>query len=68
MSNTKTLKKGNFVGGFIGEVRDELRQVTWPTRPRVVRLTAIVVTVTALAGAYLGGLDYLFTYLMGLVL
>ncbi len=68
MSNTKTLKKGNFVGGFIKEVLDELRQVTWPTRPRVVRLTIIVVAVTILVGAYLGGLDYLFTYLMGQIL
>ncbi|MGH9044014.1 MAG: preprotein translocase subunit SecE [Acidimicrobiales bacterium] len=28
---------------FVGEIRDELRQVAWPTRPELINYTAVVV-------------------------
>jgi preprotein translocase subunit SecE len=49
------------VVNFFSEVRGELSKVTWPKRQEVVRLTAIVFLVAAIVGAYVGGLDYLFT-------
>lgn len=68
MTDTKALKKGKVVSGFLGEVLSELRQVSWPTRRDVLRMTGIVVAITVAVGLYLGGLDYLFTYLMGLLI
>ena len=49
------------VANFFGEVRFELTRVTWPTRNEVVKLTLTVFVVSGILGAYVGGLDYLFT-------
>lgn len=68
MANDKPLKKGNIIAGFFSEVRDELRQVTWPTRQQTLRLTLMVVIATVVVGVYLGVLDYVFTYTMGLII
>jgi preprotein translocase subunit SecE len=68
MSDGKSPKRGNVVGAFLLQVREELKKVTWPTRRETIRLTMMVVGVTIAAGIYLGGLDYLFTQLMGIIL
>lgn len=52
---------------FFSEVRQELSKVTWPKRDEVIRLTLIVFLVSGIIGAYVGGLDYLFTRLLTLV-
>lgn len=56
------------VVSFFSEVRQELTKVTWPKRDEVIRLTAIVLAVSAIIGAYVGGLDYLFTKALGLLI
>jgi len=53
---------------FLNEVRSELKRVVWPTRQEAIRLTSVVVIVSALIGVYIGTLDYLFTKIMGGVL
>lgn len=50
------------------ETLGELRKVTWPTPPEAWRLTKIVLIVMALMALLLGVLDFLFSYLMGLIL
>ena len=45
---------------FLKEVRDELRKVVWPTRSEMIKLTAVVVAVSAVVAVYLGGLDFVF--------
>ncbi len=52
---------------FIGEVKLEVSKVTWPKRNDVIRLTLIVFLVSGILGAYVGGLDYLFTKALALV-
>ena len=49
---------------FFGEVKAELARVTWPTRDEVIKLTLTVFIVSGILGAYVGGLDYLFTTLL----
>jgi len=61
MAKVESLKKGNPVTGFLGEVRSELRHVTWPTKKEALNKTAIVIGISIITGLYLGGLDYLFT-------
>lgn len=68
MNTPDPKQKGNSVVVFVREVRDELNQVTWPTKQQTIQLTTIVVVVSVLVGAYLGALDYLFTQLMGLII
>lgn len=46
---------------FFSEVRLELTKVTWPKREEVIKLTLIVLMVSGFVGLYVGGLDYLFT-------
>lgn len=53
---------------FFKEVRTELSKVTWPTRPTVVKLTFVVIGVSAAVAIYLGGLDYVFAKGIELVL
>lgn len=52
------------VSNFFVEVRRELLLVTWPTRDEVIKLTLTVFLVSGILGAYVGGLDYLFTTLL----
>jgi len=52
---------------FFSEVKIELSKVTWPKRDEVIKLTLIVFAVSAIIGAYVGGLDYLFTKLLALI-
>lgn len=53
---------------FLKETKDELKKVTWPTRNEVTRLTIIVIIVSIITGLYTGGLDYLFTKIMELII
>ncbi len=52
---------------FLGEVKSELEKVTFPTGQEVARLTLIVIAIGLLVGLYLGGADYIFTQLLGLL-
>ncbi len=57
-----TEKPGRFK--LIGEIRDELKKVTWLTRREALYLTGLVLVISAAVGAILGGLDYLFSFLV----
>lgn len=58
----------NSVFSFVTEARDELKKVTWPTRREVVKLSVIVIIVSLIVGIYVGGLDYLFIRVLGLLI
>jgi preprotein translocase subunit SecE len=49
---------------YLNEVRHELKQVVWPKKEAVIKLTLIVFLFSGLVGAYLGGLDFGFTKLL----
>jgi preprotein translocase subunit SecE len=53
---------------FVEEAVAELKKVVWPTKEQVVRLTLLVIVVSAVTGFLIGGLDYLFTKLLGLII
>lgn len=46
--------------GFFNEVVAELKKVTWPTRNETLKLTAVVIVISIVVGAFIGGLDSLF--------
>ncbi len=54
--------------GFLRETRDELKKVVWPTRNEVIRLTTVVIIVSAIVGGYIGGIDFLLTKLLSVVI
>jgi preprotein translocase subunit SecE len=53
---------------FVRETYDELKQVVWPSRKEVIRLTLIVIFLSVLMGLYIGGLDWVFAKAMELIL
>jgi preprotein translocase subunit SecE len=53
---------------FFGEVKAELLKVTWPTKDEIVRLTTVVVILSLIVGAFVGGLDFIFTKIIELIL
>jgi len=46
------------------DIRDELKKVTWLNRREALYLTALVLVFSGAVGAVLGGLDYLFSFLV----
>jgi preprotein translocase subunit SecE len=44
---------------FLGEVRAELRRVTWPSRAEVYATTVVVILTSLVFGLYLFGIDLL---------
>lgn len=53
---------------FIGEVKVELSKVVWPTPNTTIRLTIIVILVTLTVGFFVGGVDFILTKLLEVVL
>jgi preprotein translocase SecE subunit len=53
---------------FAQECWSELQKVTWPDRQTVIRLTVIVIVISAIVAAYILGADQVFTYLVNGVL
>jgi preprotein translocase subunit SecE len=53
---------------YLNEVKFELSKVVWPKREEVLKLTLIVFLISAIVGAYVGGLDFIFTKLLTVLL
>lgn len=53
---------------YLKSVRTELTKVTWPSRDEATYMTTIVILGSLLVGLYIGGLDFGFTNLLGLIL
>ena len=53
---------------YILEVKNELTKVSWPTKEETIRLTALVVIVSAVVAIYLGVLDFALSLLLRSVL
>lgn len=53
--------------GIAGDIRDELKKVTWPARSEVIRLTLVVVLISLIIGAYVGGIDFVLAKVLELL-
>ena len=53
---------------FAQECWSELQKVTWPDRQTVIRLTVLVILISAIVGAYILAADQIFTWLVNNVL
>ncbi|TSC94040.1 MAG: preprotein translocase, SecE subunit [Parcubacteria group bacterium Licking1014_1] len=49
------------IQNFLKEVYVELKKVNWLSRKEVLRYTLIVLVVSLVVAAFLGGLDYIFS-------
>jgi preprotein translocase subunit SecE len=59
-------KKRRFT--FFSDIVGELRKVAWPTRQETIRLSLIVIGLCVIMGAFLGGIDFGFSWLVQQVL
>jgi preprotein translocase subunit SecE len=53
---------------FLKEVQAELGKIVWPSREQTIRYSFLVIVVTVVVGAFLGGLDYVLTFITDLIL
>jgi preprotein translocase subunit SecE len=58
----------NKISTYVKESIEEIKKVTWPTRKETKNYTILVIGVSLAIAAYLGGLDYLFNFLLEKVL
>ncbi len=49
---------------FLREAKVELMRVNWPTQKEVIRYTILVVVISLAVSAFLGALDFLFSFLV----
>jgi preprotein translocase subunit SecE len=64
--DTVQVQQSNKVTGFVHRtvaflvaVREELRKVTWPTRPELIKATRMIIVLAILLGLTIGLMDYL---------
>lgn len=53
---------------YLQEVRGELSKVVWPNKEEVIKLTIIVLIISAIVGLYVGALDFVFTKFLEIVI
>ncbi len=56
------------IARFAQESWSELQKVTWPERETVIRLTVVVIFVSAVIAVYILGADQIFTFVVNRVL
>lgn len=68
MPNTSSVKMPNVAPAkFIKETVNELKKVTWPTRAETIKLTIVVIVISLVVGAFIGGLDYVMIMITSLL-
>lgn len=53
------MDKNTLRKNIAGDVVDELKKVSWPSRSETIRLTVIVIAVSLIIGLYIGIIDIL---------
>ncbi len=61
-------QKGTSPRQYLKESVVELKKVIWPTKNQVIKMTGVVIGVSLVTGLLIGGLDLLFTNLIGLII
>jgi preprotein translocase subunit SecE len=49
---------------FLKESKTELKKVKWPTLKETLQYTLVVIIISLVVAAYLGSLDYIFSFLL----
>jgi len=49
---------------YIVDVKTETRKVSWPSKQKAVRDSAVVVFISVAMAVFLGGIDYILSYLI----
>jgi preprotein translocase subunit SecE len=49
---------------FLKEVKMEVKKINWPDKNKTIKYTMVVLGISFVIAVYLGGLDFLFTFLL----
>ncbi len=55
------------ITNYLKETVQELKKVSWPDKEQTINKTVLVILVSLSLAIYIGGLDFLFQWLMGLL-
>ncbi|MDP3982581.1 MAG: preprotein translocase subunit SecE [bacterium] len=66
MSQASQLRSVNPIK-FVKEARAELGKVIWPSRAETIKLTGLVVAITIAVSIYVGGIDYILSQVLKLL-
>ena len=56
------------VATYLKQSRDELRKVVWPSRKTTAQHTLLVIGISLAMAAFMGGIDYVFTKILEVVI
>jgi len=56
------------IGNYIKETKEEMKHVSWPTRKQIVAYTIVVIIISIFTALYLGAFDYIFRFLIKLLI
>jgi preprotein translocase subunit SecE len=54
----------NKITTFLKEARAELMKVNWPSKKQTINYTLAVIGISIAVAIFLGGLDYIFSYIL----
>lgn len=60
-------KKKNVRFGYFGDVREELKRVTWPSKKQTIKLTSVVFIISLIVSLYVGIIDVLLAKVLELL-
>ncbi len=49
---------------YLKQVRVEVKKINWPTKKETIRYSLMVIVISAVVAAYLGGLDFILSSLL----
>jgi preprotein translocase subunit SecE len=58
----------NAITNYVKSSIEEMKKVTWPTRKETYNYTVLVIGISLGVAAFLGALDYIFSWLLQLAL
>ncbi|TET08131.1 preprotein translocase subunit SecE [Candidatus Aerophobetes bacterium] len=50
----------NKISAFLRGVREEMKRVSWPSRPRIIRSTLVVLITIVIFAVLIGSMDFMF--------
>ena len=53
---------------FAKDIETEAKRITWPSRPEAIKSTLAVVVISGVFAAFLGLVDYVFSWVVRLIL
>lgn len=53
---------------FLGDVKNEFKKVTWPTRDHTIKQTGVVLVIVSIVAIFLGIIDYGLSGLVKLII